>query len=396
MKCKSFLAIVLALAMFTAVPTVFTDDSDAATATTGEQGIGYSVKNLSTENMNKLLNDAAKEDLAEDVLDKFLYDTSNFTITEITVSEYSESVYRGMKVAGTTVTDIQARSESYKIVFKATTDTAGETLFSNLESNLGMLKEVGLENKTQSAAYFNVTAVCKLAGSEESTSEYTANSSAQFVLTKEIMTGSEVASVKADVKYTFTSSGDPKTIEGSYVFDNETTTKLTTIYDFNGKDLTTVTSTDKCIRDRSIDSMSYKVVNKCTMGGNSYGQEVSIGDNNKDLLEAIMMGGANVVNATVVTTDLQAPEYSFYGTGDNALFTGTSVATELQDNDAMKAFLKGAGTIVESFSAAKSGSDSIYNDASGSSKNNTTLYIAIGAIAAVAVVGGLLFLRFRH
>ena len=51
MKCKSFLAIVLALAMFTAVPTVFTDDSDAATATTGEQGIGYSVKNLSTENM---------------------------------------------------------------------------------------------------------------------------------------------------------------------------------------------------------------------------------------------------------------------------------------------------------------------------------------------------------
>ena len=396
MKPKAFAAIFLAMAMFTAVPAVFADQADAYSATDGSQGIGYSYKNLSATDFGKLYTDSDTESMAEDILDRFVSDTTDFTISGVTVTEMSASGYLGESVSGTTVTSLDADSTSYKLTFKATALSDGNPLFDNDDFNVGLIKEIGLDNKTQADAFFTVTAECILSNTSKETSEYVSNSSAEFVLVKEKATAATRDYAKIDVKYTYISSGQSKTLQANYEFDRTYAADTATTYDFNGKEAKTVTSSDSCISNGSVNGMTFKMKSVCNYGGKSYGPDITMGDNEVDFIMSMMSLGNPVHSATVVANDLKAPEYTFYGSGSNALFNSSTVAsTDLQNNDSLKAFLKSVGTVTETYSAAQSATDSIYDDLAGKGSSKTIYYVAIAGVVAAVILVSFLILRKR-
>ena len=68
---------------------------------------------------------------------------------------------------------------------------------------------------------------------------------------------------------------------------------------------------------------------------------------------------------------------------------------ELKDNGAMKAFLQKVGTVTDTYSGVESGSDSLCK-APSKEGSNLLLYGGIcAAIAVVAVLGILIFLKKR-
>ena len=396
MKPKAFAAIFLAMAMFTAVPAVFADQADAYSATDGSQGIGYSYKNLSATDFGKLYTDSDTESMAEDILDRFVSDTTYFTISGVSVTEMSASGYLGESVSGTTVTSLDADTTSYKLTFKATALSDGNPLFDNDDFNVGLIKEIGLENKTQADAFFTVTAECILSNTSKETSEYVSNSSAEFVLVKEKATAATRDYAKIDVKYTYISSGQSKTLQANYEFDRTYAADSATTYDFNGKEAKTVTSSDSCISNGSVNGMTFKMKSVCNYGGKSYGPDITMGDNEVDFIMSMMSLGNPVHSATVVANDLKAPEYTFYGSGSNALFNSSTVAsTDLQNNDSLKAFLKSVGTVAETYSAAQSATDSIYDDLAGKGGSKTIYYVAIAGVVAAVILVSFLILRKR-
>ena len=396
MKVKAFAAIFLAMAMFTAVPAVFTDQADAYTATDGSQGIGYSYKNLSATDFDKLFTSGDKNEMATDMLNRFAVNPSYFSISDISVTGMSASGYLGESVSGTTVTSLDADTTSYKLTFKATALSDGNPLFDNDDFNVGLIKEIGLENKTQADAFFTVTADCIVSSTSKETSEYVANSSAEFVLVKEKATAATRDYAKIDVKYTYISSGESKTLQANYEFDRTYAADSATTYDFNGKEAKTVTSSDSCISNGSVNGMTFKMKSVCNYGGKSYGTDITLGDNEVDFVMNMMSLGDPVHSATVVANDLKAPEYTFYGTGSNALFNSSTVAsTDLQNNDSLKAFLKSVGTVAETYSAAQSATDSIYDDLAGKGSSKTIYYVAIAGVVAAVILVSFLILRKR-
>lgn len=396
MKVKAFAAIFLAMAMFTAVPAVFTDQADAYTATDGSQGIGYSYKDLSAKDFDKLYTSGDKNEMATDLLNRFAVDPSYFSISEISVTGMSASGYLGESVSGTTVTSLDADTTSYKLTFKATALSDGNPLFDNDDFNVGLIKEIGLENKTQADAFFTVTADCIVSNTSKETSEYVANSSAEFVLVKEKATVATRDYAKIDVKYTFISSGQSKTLQANYEFDRTYAADTDTTYDFNGKEAKTVTSSDSCISNGSVNGMTFKMKSVCNYGGKSYGSDITLGDNEVDFVKSMMSLGDPVHSATVVANDLKAPEYTFYGSGSNALFNSSTVAsTDLQNNDSLKAFLKSVGTVAETYSAAQSATDSIYDDLAGKGGSKLVYYAAIAGVVAAVIIVAFLIMRKR-
>lgn len=396
MKPQAFAAIFLAMAMFTAVPAVFADQADAYSATDGSQGIGYSYKNLSATDFGKLYTDSDTESMAEDILDRFVSDTTDFTISGVTVTEMCASAYLGESVKGTSVTTLNAGTTSYKITFTATTDTEGDTLFTNGEINVGMIKEVGLDNKTQAGATFTVSAVCSFSDSQSTVSDYVANASSEFVLVKETNSNATRECVKADVTYEFISGGQPKSVKATYDFDRKSAADMAAAHDFNGKEAKDVVSTDKCITETSISNMSMRMKSQCTCGGKTYGTDITLGDGDTKLLISMMSIGTRVETVKIVTSDLVAPEYLYYGTGPNALFDSSTVAsTDLQNNDAMLTFLKSAGTVADSYSAVKSAADSVHDDIAGKGSSKTIYYVAIAGVVAAVILVSFLILRKR-
>ena len=396
MKAKAFAAIFLAMAMFTAVPAVFTDQADAYTATDGSQGIGYSYKNLSATDFDKLFTSGDKNEMATDMLNRFAVNPSYFSISDISVTGMSASGYLGESVSGTTVTSLDADTTSYKLTFKATALSDGNPLFDNDDFNVGLIKEIGLENKTQADAFFTVTADCIVSSTSKETSEYVANSSAEFVLVKEKATAATRDYAKIDVKYTYISSGESKTLQANYEFDRTYAADSATTYDFNGKEAKTVTSSDSCISNGSVNGMTFKMKSVCNYGGKSYGTDITLGDNEVDFVMNMMSLGDPVHSATVVANDLKAPEYTFYGSGSNALFNSSTVAsTDLQNNDSLKAFLKSVGTVAETYSAAQSATDSIYDDLAGKGGSKLVYYAAIAGVVAAVILVSFLIIRKR-
>ncbi|MBQ4412255.1 MAG: hypothetical protein II848_05560 [Candidatus Methanomethylophilus sp.] len=396
MKANAFAAIFLAMAMFTAVPAVFTDQADAYTATDGSQGIGYSYKNLSATDFDKLFTSGDKNEMATDMLNRFAVNPSYFSISDISVTGMSASGYLGESVSGTTVTSLDADTTSYKLTFKATALSDGNPLFDNDDFNVGLIKEIGLENKTQADAFFTVTADCIVSSTSKETSEYVANSSAEFVLVKEKATAATRDYAKIDVKYTYISSGESKTLQANYEFDRTYAADTATTYDFNGKEAKTVTSSDSCISNGSVNGMTFKMKSVCNYGGKSYGTDITLGDNEVDFVMNMMSLGDPVHSATVVANDLKAPEYTFYGSGSNALFNSSTVAsTDLQNNDSLKAFLKSVGTVAETYSAAQSATDSIYDDLAGKGGSKLVYYAAIAGVVAAVILVSFLIIRKR-
>ena len=396
MKAKAFAAIFLAMAMFTAVPAVFADQADAYSATDGSQGIGYSYKNLSATDFGKLFTDSDTESMAEDILDRFVADTSDFTISGISVTEMCASAYMGESVKGTSVTTPKVETTSYKITFTATTDAEGNTLFTNGEINIGMMKEVGLDNKTQAGATFTVSAVCSSSNSQSKVSDYVANASSEFVLVKETSSNATRECVKAEVTYDFISGGQPKSVKATYDFEQKTAADIVSTRDFNGKETKDVVSTDKCVTESTVSNMSMRMKSQCTCGGKTYGTDITMGDGDTKFLISMMSIGTRVETVKIVTSDLVAPEYLYYGTGSNALFDASKVAsTDLQNNDAMQTFLKSVGTVADTYSAAKSAADSVHDDIAGKGSSKTIYYVAIAGVAAAVILVSFLILRKR-
>ncbi len=394
MNSKVFTAVILGFMMFSAIPYVFADGSEAYTATDGERGVGFSFNNLPDADFTKLYGDTKKTSMATEVLDRIVKSTSAYKIEDIAVTGMSESSYLGQKVAGTTVTTIEANSQTYKISFKATVITGSVDLFENTEYNVNAIKELGMVNKTQTDAYFTVNAEVKSASYEKMANEYTANSSGNFVLTKSIGTEMEDITSKVDATYTYIAGGSEKTLKLTYDYGQYTYAKSTLNINFNGKDVKDLTASDYCEQKRTIDDLSGRMWSKATANSHSSKIDVSAGKEMYEMMYLVDSPEKPICPVTIETEDLVAEEYQYYGSS-GALFTPSKVSdAELKDNGAMKAFLQKVGTVTDTYSGVESGSDSLCKAPSKGS--NLLLYGGIGAaVAIVAVLGILIFLKKR-
>ena len=384
---KTIVAVVLVTAVMLAVPFAFAaDDSEAATFTDGSSGVGYTLKDASDADMAKLFGPSYKNYAANSILEKIVYNSYLWSISEANVTESEVSEYRGMSIDDGKVKGVGQISTIIKIEFKATCITAG-TFVQDEKSSSCILREIGTENTVAVGSTLEVKGEYEIITSTCNTEEYEKNSADNYVLKKISDRNYEKELYSADVTYKY---GDGKSLD--FVMDSieEVSEDTTYEYDFLDTKIADVTGDTKCLRKLVSHDGGAKTVRTMECEGKKTGSEMEYDYN--DLYKFIE--GGTIVPAQVTVYDRSVPDYKFYAPV-NALFN-TVYDSSLEDNAKLKEFLDGIGSTTESFSDVEDKADSAYSNVCVSKSTNWTRYLLIGAVvilAVAAVAFGVMYFR---
>ena len=253
MRYRSILAVLVAAAFLITVVPMTIDGSDAYTMTEGSNSAGYEVKDLSGDDVKMLMPTGWQLLTAKGIIDSILVDhSSNYNITEIVVSDYCYSEYRGEKIEGGDVTTVISTDVSYKISFKATRGSApASPLLDNAEKNQLILEEMGMDNRSYEGAVFTVSATINNVHSLLNRTTYESNNLG-FVLTETLMREAISDYTDSDVTYTYNDGTGEKTINFSASLGEKSSVKVKTTYDFRDEAIEHVSDLSKAVVDRDI------------------------------------------------------------------------------------------------------------------------------------------------
>ncbi len=392
-------AAVVAVFLISVSSALLTDGSDAYEMKEGENGIGYSIKDLSKEDQDKILPPSLYNGSASYILGIFLDSAAYYDITSVDVTDYASSAYRGDKVSGKDYEDVIADTGSSKMTFVATCNSDGNDLFLDNSAFSGVMKAVGLANKTQSGAKFTVTAKIKNEHSTMSTYTYESNSAGDLVLTKERIKNYALDTLDIEVRYSFTAGDGPKEISFDVDYGQVVSMDFTNRYDFAGVAIADVTESDRCIIDQDADSYYRHDWLTCKYDGDRRGADIV--DMNFQNSPEYRMYAFDY--ATVAPYDISVMTYGFYDSGaDSNLFgTWSNIDDSLRSNDAMKQFLDRNGSITETYSGAESGAEGVYdnmNNMEGLLKilNFIGIVFLLFIVAVVVLIVILVKVRKKH
>ena len=373
---KTIVAAVLVTAVMLALPFAFAaDDSEAASMTEGSSGVGYTAKDISDENMEKLFGPSNKVDTASSVLSQVVADDDAWDITDVKISDVDVSDYKGMSIDGGTRKSAEVTTSSGKIEFKATCNTAGQFLKNQLY-NSTIFKVIGTENTVAVGSTLDISAEIDVAFCSIQTGEYEKNSADNLVLLKVEYRNYHKTGYVGDATYKY---GDGKSIDFSFDHTSETSSKRTVEYDFMDTKIADVTDTTKCFM-KDVTSEPRRQTHTVECNGEKTGYIV------EELPDDMYSfnDGEKLTVAVVSTLDMKVIDYKFYAP-TNALFS-TVYDSSLEDNAKLKEFLDGIGSTTESFSDVEDKADSVYSEVTASKKTDWTKYALIGAAAVLAVV----------
>ena len=380
MNCKAVMAAaVVAVFLISVSSAVFADNSDAAVMTDGESGIGYSIKDMSKEDLDKIVLPASYECRASFNFNYVVESVAQYTITDIVIEDYKESAYQSVKVSGKEYSCAQANSQSYKMTFKAKCTSDGGNLFIDDVAFSGLIKEVGIANQNQNNAEFTITAKFRYEESFIDTSVMEKNSADNFVVTKDSVKNYGRETVDLEVKYSYTSGGNHKELSFDVSYGRVTSMNFTNEYDFGGVAFADVTNATRCIVTQDFDGYYDHHWYTVDFDDDNYGTDVV----DIDYQNCIEYREGGYYFADVATYDMSAPEYHFYGTGDSLFGAWSEIDDSLRDDAAMKAFLEKNGSIAESYDDALSGAEDIYDD-----------MLDIDSILKILGIIGIIFLLF--
>ena len=356
-SAKIMAAALAAVFVLSAASALFTDGSDGYTWTDGETGIGYKVKDPSSEDLALLFPDDARTELAKNILGHIVDDGSLFTISEIKVSDYSASGYLGNRVDGKETVVLDASSNRVCISFKAVCDTAGLELFKNNARNEGLMKATGADNKTQTGAEFKVDAEYRLDRSMISTDTFEKVGD-NFLLTSERIESRLSSSIEADVSYAFKVADEDRTIDFDLKVGELRRYDVGMELDFQSVALQDVTAGTRALVDYDFDTYIRSEWDKVKYDGSTMGPDNTITDPLNPVSEI-----PNIAYGEAVFNDgdIAAEEYRFYGDSlIDSLFTNLSdIDDSLRTDDAMKSFLERVGKVYTTYSDAESGAEGI-------------------------------------
>ena len=394
MRCKMIIAIAVVAAFVLSVIPLASDDSDAYDLIAGDGGVGFSIKGLSGEDLDKIMPADRKTACAEGVLEALIADASfNYDFTDIVISDYAMKTYYGGKIEGKEQVRVSSFKETFDIKFKATCNAGGGQLFDNEYQNVAIIKEVGKANLSQLGAVFEISSHVEKAMSEHSVLGYEKNSAGNLVLTRDDTKMYEMTSYESEVKYSFKVDETPKSFTYTSKIGDIESGHFDITYDFDGTDIADVTAVTRALLNTKIDQYVSVIWNKVKFGDDEIGPNTIIYDPDENTFSYDETYHA-YRSAKIYAMDLKVLNYSFYsaspGLSDLCLFQGDDVDASLRTNDDMRNFLSEHGSVADTFAGAESGADSIYTDMTFSDAINIAVIICI----ALAVTFGILFIVF--
>jgi len=358
MKYKLAIAVMIVAALVLSVIPMVSDDSDAYAVKEGETGVGFSVKNMSGDNLKKILPESKQLNYAKNVMYQLLADTyTNYEYTDVEVSEYSMEMYYGSSISDDNHHNrVGSSNESYKITFKATrTDAAEQDLFKNQYQNEQLIKAVGVANKSQEGAYFEVTAHVVSLGTEHSKITYAINSEGDPFVTHDWTKAYDKNTLEADVKYTFDSG--TKSVTYKVDMGSQKSGRYDVTMDFGDVAIADVRNTTRVLMDTKVDQYGALSWNKVKVGD---GEEKGYSSYNYNPDESERFHAYR--NVAIFHRDI-APTYAFYDPDATvSLYGEYSVDESLRDDAKLKQFLADNGTVKDTFDSVEKGADSLYQD----------------------------------
>ena len=382
MNHKSILAVLVVAAFVIAVVPMVSDGADAAKMTDGSNGAGFEVKNMSGEDLNKLIPVGWQLSYAEGILGSIIQDdVANYDITEVVVTEFCETEYQAEKIEGHEASTVDMHDVSYKISFKATCNSAVQhTLLSNDEKNQDLLKEIGIDNLSQEGAVFTISATVKNVDTEQYKSTYEANKDSDLVMVKSWEKNAYRDVTDSDVTYKFNDGTADKTIRFSASLGYEYSAITEVTYDFLDVAIADVTDMTRAIFDMSISEYGSHNWDTVTFNDNELGFDVYKIDPQDD--PGYMSIG--YANPYISNTDISVGEFHFYGDSGTCIFTPY---TTTLDEDALKTLINTYGSWSEGdYGAAQSAADSSYKDISYMDELALALIIAAVVIGVFAIL----------
>ncbi len=353
-------AAVVAIFLISASSALFADSGDAAEMKEGENGIGFSVKDMPKEEQDKLILPSTYNGIANYILGLFLDDLACYDISSADMTDYELSRYAGDKISGKVYECVNADSDSGKISFVATCNSDDNILFDDDSAFADVMKAVGLSNKTQNGAKFTVTAENRDERSNLVEYTYEKNSAGNLILMKERIRDYAQQRCDIEVKYSYTSGDAAKEIEFEVSYGQVVSLEFTNTYDFAGVAISDVTSATRCTVDQDVDTSYRHDWLTCKYDGEKKGRDVT--DTNFEDTPEYIWNAYDTANEII--DDMTVSTYDFYQSGaDISLFGSFSnIDASLRSNDAMKQFLEKNGSITETYSGAESGAEAIYDD----------------------------------
>ncbi len=391
MKKLLIAAGVLVLAAAMCVPvTVFSDGSDAFEIKESENGISWESDTLNEEQVNKLYTQDQLDELAKEGADVLLSSTSNFTFSDVKVTEAKVKESQGVKVTTKDMTAVADDSVKAKLTFRATAKSSGYSIFNSMTATVDLIRFVKFDNRTVSGMYFDFDVNVEIVSTEKTVREYTQNKAGNYVVVKEDRDTLSYRAIEGSVKCCYNDG----TADVTKDFTVDMSTKYGTegasvTYEFEKGPADAVAGDRVLCTDQKVGDVSYLFKVKYNVDGKDGGDEYDL----SDIME--IEGASATASATVYAEgDLDAVTYEFYPTGGTAvpLFYAVNDPA-LASNDALKAYLNEHGSTGETFSSAEDLADSEYGSAK---KSHTMLYVGIGVgVVAVAAIGAFVFLRAR-
>lgn len=384
MRYRSILAALIVAAFLITVVPIASGGSDAYAMTEGSNSAGYEVKDMSNDDVKKLLPGLGEMD-AKGIIDSiFVDDANNYYITDIVISDFNYSEYRGQKVEGNDVTTVVSTDASYKITFTATrSGFPASQLLDNAEKNKDILKEIGMENRSQEGAVITVSATIENVHSDVERTTYEANELG-LVLTETWKRVAYRLNTDSDVKYKFNDGTGDKTVEFSSSLGEESSVKVKTTYDFMDVAIKDVTDLSRAIVDRDITEYGVHTWDTVKYKDNTLGEDTILIDPQTDPTYISIAYS----NADIYAGNITVGEYHLYGETGTCIFSpgGPQIAS-IDSEAAMKEFISAHGSWSENdYDAARSAADSTYKDVSIMDELTLGLIIAVAAIGAFVII----------
>ena len=401
---KAMIAVMIA-AVMCAVPLFVIDDSEAITITTGDAGVSFKAGSVSDEDFAKLTGGDNKETTyagyARSVMSTVIDEYNKFTVNASTVKITNVEDYRLSRAAKLTedsYATTKADEITFDIEFTATASSAGD-LFILYDGTQTLYIELGKTNRfvSTNTVTFKGTAtigttmtkdcsIAKTYGNNYITTEGTLKTSEYKEFSGEVIFNNGVAH-----RITVSKAATGNSTDSSFE------------YDFYGVEPSNLTSDSKYMKNNDgtytgTNVFKYKINNRSDGYDRSYNQD----DFPSRLFANIYSVGTveDLEFSDLFTFDLSVPEYLYYDgslvpTPSTCLFDKNCVADEsLKDNDRMREFLDGIGTVGSTYSDAESVTNAAFESVGSSGGNsNIIFYVIIGVLSVAVVALAVLMIR---
>ena len=360
---------------------VMADGSDAHEITAGESGLSVKIDNMSEADINKLLSDSEKTDLARDVLKSFS-STDGFTVADVKITKLSLERGLSSKVTSDSMAQYMGVNAKFTMTFTANATTADKTVFTNSEAFQDPIREHGT-NKTVVGDKFEVSVEATLSGSSTKSADLVKNEDGNFVVTADMQKEYSKKEYNITAKYIYTKDASPANLTAKIEAMQEAEESYDKTYEFDVDTAKVKAGAMAFVKDSSI-VYAANVNIDCTFKGDTKSDYTYV-----DLTGLAMILGGNLHSAyddvTIFDYDISANEYGYVGTDDDMyLFDVSDVGTDVNTDVKMKEFLQSVGSVSESYGTAKDIADA--NDGNVVSPSEALHLILIIAIAVVGIL----------